>query len=102
MDKTLSEKIANALYDVLDCKGLICESLVDKEFIDLNNEKECNIYTKVDKDGDKHMVAYVLINMFKEGKIEFTNEAYIKPENKAMSDVDYIKKLLEGDENEKN
>lgn len=87
MDENLYKEIGKALDDVLDLKGIIVH--YDGQYIDIDKDK-LEVSVKIEE-CDKHMIAYIIVRMFSEGKIEFVGD-YNK-------DVDYIKKLL-GVENE--
>lgn len=83
MDENLYKEIGKALDDVLDLKGIIVH--YDGQYIDIDKDK-LEVSVKIEE-CDKHMIAYIIVRMFSEGKIEFVGD-YNK-------DVDYIKKLLE-------
>lgn len=82
MDENLYKGIGKALDDVLDLKGIIVH--YDGQYIDIDKDK-LEVSVKIEE-CDKHMIAYIIVRMFSEGKIEFVGD-YNK-------DVDYIKKLL--------
>ena len=82
MDENLYKEIGKALDDVLDLKGIIVH--YDGQYIDIDKDK-LEVSVKIEE-CDKHMIAYIIVRMFSEGKIEFVGD-YNK-------DVDYIKKLL--------
>lgn len=70
MDKLVCDGIINALDGMLDSKGMIVRDKETGKRLELDSDK-VDIEVKAEQYFGCHMVTYVLLNMFKDGKIDF-------------------------------
>lgn len=85
----MKQGLANAINGVLNFDGCIIEDIRNGVRIDCD-DAELEVAVKAGQYFDCHMVGYVLMNMIKDGKVEFCCDENDK-------DYRYLCKLLELD-----
>lgn len=92
MDEQIKKGLVDAINGVFNFDGCIIEDKRTGVKIDCD-EAELEVAVKANQYFDYHMVSYVLMNMIKDGKVEFCCDENDK-------DIRYLRKLLSIDKEE--